>query len=124
MNRVEVSEPALLLRIPELYKEGMSDHSLYEATRGVWKVGKRREAVQYALAVADGIVRDVFVIGQWHPAGTTGYVTRESTAVHVEGRWEFTGSRASDGLREKYVGHSVAHYFARGASNPVRYVNA
>lgn len=124
MTDVEVTEPALLIRIARLYNDRMSEQSLYEATRGVWKLGERREAVQYALAVAGGVVREVFTVGQWHPAGTTKYATRAPSAVQVGGRWEFTGIRAPAMLREKYVGRSVAHYFVRGATNPILYVNA
>jgi len=124
MRRVEVTEPAVVIRIAKLYSDHMSQQALYDSTRGVWKLGKRREAVQYALAVADGIVREVFAVGQWHPAGTTKYSTRKPKEVQVEGRWEFTGSVAPASLRDKYVGHSVAHYFPRGASNPIFYVNA
>ena len=38
-------------------------------------------------------------------------------------RWEFVGVIASDGIRKKYVGKSVAGYFAKGSQNPVKYVN-
>jgi hypothetical protein len=123
VKTVEVTEPALIIRIAKLYNDRMSEQALYEATRGVWKVGERRDAVQYALAVAGGVVREVFAVGQWHPAGTTKYTTRKPADVQVEGRWEFTGSVASTTLRAKYVGQSVAHYFVRGATNPVLYVN-
>jgi hypothetical protein len=129
MNEVEVTEPAVLIRISQLYNERMSDLALYEATRGVWKLGanldavQKRDAVQYALAVAGGIVREMFAVGQWHPAGTTTYTTRKPSDVQIEGRWEFTGSIAPASLRAKYVGRSVAHYFARGAANPIKYVN-
>ena len=98
---------------------------MYEATRGVWKLGERRNAVQYAFAVANGVIREVFTVEQWHPAGTAKYATRRpSEEVGLEGRWEFIGHPASSELRAKYVGRSVAHYFARGAANPVLYVNA
>src|SRR5205085_6736356 len=124
MPEVDVAEPAILIRIAKLFNDRMSEQALYEATRGVWKLGERREGVHYALAVAGGIVQEVFTVGQWHPAGSTRYTTREPSEVQVEGRWEFTGSRAPAALREKYVGRSVAHYFVRGATNPVLYVNA
>ena len=123
MKEIEVTEPALIIRIAKLYKEGLSEQALYEATRGVWRVGTRRDAVEYALAVAGGVVREVFVVRQWHPAGTTKYATREPSQVEVEDRWEFTGSIAPAAVRAKYVGGSVAHYFVRGATNPVFYVN-
>lgn len=123
MPPVTVTEPALLIRISKLYRENMGPEALYEATRGVWRVGEQRESVELVFAVAQGIVRGVFSVKQWHPAGTTQYKTRPLKDLHVQGRWEFTGSVAPRAIESKYLGKSVAHYFARGASNPVLYVN-
>ena len=123
MQKVTVTEPALLIRIAKLYRDRMTSEALYEATRGVWRVGDKKDVVSFALAVASGVVKEVFSVKQWHPAGTTHYQTRPLRDVQVAGRWEFTGAVAPDSVRSKYVGRSVAHYFSRGASNPVLYVN-
>lgn len=123
MKHITITEPAILVRIAKLYLPRMSAQALYEATRGVWRIGDRRESVQIAIAVADGIVREVFTIGAWHAAGTTLYHSRRQSAVQIPGRWEFVGKLASDHLRSKYVGQSVAHYFRKGAANPITYVN-
>lgn len=120
---VDVTEPAVLIRISQLFDTTMTAEALYEATRGVWKVGQRREAARYALAVAEGVVREVYEIDRWQPAGSTAYATRDATQVQIEGRWEFTGRVAPKPLRDKYVDGSVAHYFSQGAVNPVLYVN-
>src|SRR4051812_42705703 len=88
---VGIVDPVLLIRINQLFRPGMSAHALYEATRGVWKVGLRREGVKYALAIFDGVVREVYSIDKWHEAGSTQYSTRAAADVVVEGRWEFTG---------------------------------
>ena len=122
-REVDVTEPAILIRIRQLFDPKMSREALYEATRGVWRAGERREGARYALAIADGIVREVYEIGRWHPAGSTPYATRPARSVRVEGRWEFTGRVAPEGVRDKYLDRSVANYFARGASNPILYVN-
>jgi hypothetical protein len=42
MKEVEVTEPAVLIRISQLYNERMSELALYEATRGVWKAGRKK----------------------------------------------------------------------------------
>jgi len=101
----------------------MSPQALYEATRGVWRIGDRRGSVHVAIAVAEGIVREIFTVDAWYAAGTTPYRTRLPSAVQIPGRWEFVGKLASDNLRSKYVGQSVAHYFKNGAANPITYVN-
>ncbi len=124
MRQIAIIEPAIFIRIAKLYSEGMSPQELYEVTRGVWCIAQRRETVQLALAVAGGIIREVFAVGTWHPAGTTPYFTRQLSAVRIPGRWEFVGELASDAVRSKYVGQVVAHYFSRGAVNPITYVNA
>jgi hypothetical protein len=117
---VEVTDPSLLIRINRLYRHGMSELELYEATRGVWKLGTRRETAKYALAVFEGVVREVYEIEQWHPAATTPYATR--TFEDVSGRWEFTGKVAEEPFRSRYRGRSVAAYFKKGLQNPVAYV--
>jgi uncharacterized protein len=121
---VEVREPALLVRINQLYRPGMSTVELYEATRGIWRLGGRRmEEVELALAVYHGVVREVYAVEEWHPAGTTPYSTRQFDPEDVESRWEFTGRVAPGEVRNRYLSRSVAHYFTAGNANPVKYVN-
>lgn len=124
MNNVTVSEPSVLIRISRLFRPEMTADELYEATRGVWKIGGRREAVSFALAVSDGVVREVYTINQWHPAAFTPYKTRSLKEVSIEGRWEFTGAIAPEQVRKKYLNQTVAHYFKRGSANPITYVGA
>jgi hypothetical protein len=54
----------------------MSDVALYEATRGVWKIGPRRAKARYALAVYQGVVQEVYEILNWDPAWTSPYSNR------------------------------------------------
>lgn len=123
VESVLVTEPALLVRVARLYRPGMSERELYDCTRGVWRVGQRREQVRLALAIHDGIVLEVYEIQAWQPAGSTPYVSRSESEVSKPGRWEFVGAPAPEDVRNRYVGRSVAHYFKHGAQNPVAYVN-
>ena len=50
------------------------------------------------------------------------YLRREAEEG-VEGRYEFVGNIAPDVIRDKYVYKSVEHYFKKGMSNPVLYLN-
>jgi hypothetical protein len=118
-----ITEPALLIRIAKLFKPGMNPQQLYEATRGVWKLGQSKDSAEYALSIANGVVQEVYAVGGWHQAGTTPYSTRPLAQVSVPGRWEFTGKVAPPAVREKYVGKSIAHYFEKGNASPVNYVN-
>ena len=119
-TRVDVSDPCVLIRINKLFRYGCSGTELYESTRGVRVIGKRRESAQYAMAVFAGVVREVYEITSWHPAGSTPYETQERAALsRKKDRWEFVGQVAASPLREKYFGGSVQHYFRQGQQNPV-----
>lgn len=118
-----INVPCIVIRIQRAFRSGMSPEELYEATRGVWVVGPRRNNAKYAMAVFDGVVREVYEIAAWHAAGTTEYLTRPHQHVNRPGRWEFTGSRAPESVRASLVGMSIAHLWTRGAANPIKYVN-
>ncbi len=96
----------------------MTAEELYEATRGIWVVGTRREQAEYGMAVYQSIVREVYRIQKWHQAGTLKYHTRDSKDFKSSGRWEFEGIVATD-IRDEYVGNSVG----MGGQNPIRYKN-
>lgn len=120
----DIDDPVLLIRINRLYRHHMSPKELYEVTRGVWKLGKRRENAKYAFAVFEGVVREVYEIDTWHPAGSTPYETRTKEDIDYPDRWEFVGVIASKEIREKYFGHSVTSYLSKGSQNPIAYVNS
>jgi hypothetical protein len=120
---VEVTVPALLIRINRLYRHNMSAQELYEATRGVWKLGPRCVNARYAFAVFEGVVREVYTIESWHPAAKTPYATRDASQLRTQGRREFLGRVAEAEVREAYVGRSVAKEFEQGMRTPVVYVN-
>ncbi|MBF8274892.1 MAG: hypothetical protein HW380_3997 [Magnetococcales bacterium] len=121
----EIDDPVLLIRINKLYRHGMSARELYEATRGVWKLNKKRvESVKFAFSVFEGVVREVFEVDSWYPAGSLPYETRSTSDVTLEGRWEFEGHIAMDDIRNKYIDRSVKKYLPQKAQNPISYVNA
>jgi len=115
---LRVRHKAILITINKLYRSDMTPEELYEATRGIWVVGTRRERAEYGMAVYQGIVREVYRIQKWHPAGTMTYRTRDSKGFKSSGRWEFEGTVATD-IRDEYIGNSVG----MGGQNPIRYKN-
>lgn len=117
-----ITHKVLLITINQLYHSNMSAQELYEVTRGVWILGERRNRVEYAFAVFRGVVREVYRIHAWHPAGTTTYETRDAGELRDDDRWEFDGEIAAD-VRDQYVGKSVRGYFGKSNQNPARYVN-
>ena len=122
-NKVKIHEKAILIRINKLYHDSMTAEEMYEATRGVWRVGPRKDEADYAFTVYKGEVKEVYKINSWLPAGTLLYSTRPRTDIELESRWEFDGSLAEDAIRKKYISKSVKEYLPRGAANPITYIN-
>lgn len=120
-DEVEVTHPAILIKINQLFRYGMTPLELYEATRGHWVVGENREKAELALAVFEGVVQEVYRVESWFPAGST-FFQREGMALGTK-RWEFVGRIAEDEVRDAYRMKSVRHYWGPGAQNPIRYVN-
>ncbi len=112
----------MLIRINRLYRPTMSATELYDATRASWKVGNRRGKVKYALAVFEGIVREVYGVTAWLPSGST-FNSRFPRGDGRRDRWEFVGRLADDSVRRRYVDRFVGHLFPRGAQNPIAYLN-
>jgi len=109
----QIEEPAILFRISQRYRDGLSENELYQITRGEWVIGKRREHAKYAFAVYQGIIVEVYQIKKWFPfSGKTPSKGQ---------RWYFDGSVAEH--LQHYKGGSVKHYFKQGGVNPVTYIN-
>jgi hypothetical protein len=117
-----ITEPAMLIWINRLYRYGMTPVELYDATRGVWRVGPNRSKMQYALAVYEGVVKEVYEVKAWFPGGST-FSTRNSAALRSSDRWEFVGTIAMPEIREKYIAKSVRKYSPENSQNPIRYVS-
>ena len=102
---------ALLLRLNKSWYEGIPADELYEITRAWWVMSAANaQRVVRVLAVAGGIVREVYEPTEWLPSPVEG----------LENRIGFNGVVAGD--REIYVGRDVAHLFRPGSANPVRYL--
>lgn len=129
MEEADITERVILIRINQLYRYGMDADSLYDATRGIWVIGPRRECAEYAFSVFKGIVMEVYKIKHpWHQAGKqkTVYKTRPDCNESFEiepPRWEFEGDVAEKEIREKYLKKSVKRYLSNGSQNPIKYVN-
>lgn len=106
---ISIDVPAILIIINRLYRRGMSQIELYEATRKHWKIGKRRNKAKYAITVSRGLIRQVYEIEKWYPS------------EERLGRWLFEGHVATD--LAHYVGCDIRQYLTRGAQNPIVYVN-
>ncbi|MFF7249873.1 hypothetical protein ACFZBU_38920 [Embleya sp. NPDC008237] len=62
----ETTRPhAFLVRQLTGWDPTMSEHDVYDAARGWWKLSDRAEREQYAAIVGDGVVRMVVEIDEW-----------------------------------------------------------
>ncbi|MFP2928240.1 hypothetical protein ACLESO_24180 [Pyxidicoccus sp. 3LG] len=105
------SELALLLRLNQSWHDGISPEALYDVTRAWWVLApSKAEQVTRVLAVAGGIVREVYEPNAWMPSPVPG----------LENRIGFEGVVASD--RDRLLGLDVSHLFHPGSANPVRYL--
>lgn len=120
-ENAEINDPVILVRINRTFKSGMNAADVYEITRGVWKMGERRNGAKYAMAVYRGIVRGVFKIEKWHPAGSTKYEWRKDV-FNNPNRWEFSGKVAEQEILEKYIFTRVQSYLGK-SQNSIIYVN-
>ncbi len=102
--------PTAIFIINTAWRPDMDDDEVFEATRGHWLVGARsRDAIEYAMGVAFGVVRGVYRVDGWY----------RSTQPGESKRWGFNGTDAPE--MEQFVGTSVRHLVpTRGAQNPVR----
>jgi len=122
-RKVQIEVPAILIRINKLYRYGMSLAELYDATRSAWKLGPKKERAEYAFAVYDGVVREVYKITGWFPGGTTFAAQNQGKRRRRPDRWEFVGTLAEDKIRRRHLDTYVGHLFPAGAQNPISYAN-
>ncbi|MNL31877.1 hypothetical protein D3C87_1536910 [compost metagenome] len=108
----------------------MNKEALYDYTRGRWKLNpERAKNAKYAIAIYKGVVQEVYEIDDWHKAGTTKSTRKPNDKPELNstksliGRFEFKGKLAPEEIRNKYINKSVKHYFVKGNSNPINYLN-
>ena len=99
----------------------MTELELYEVTRGYWKVDvKRAEKADYAFCIYKGIIKEVYKIIEWLPAGTIPKPTLPDAETPAD-RFEFVGEIAEENIRDKYIEKPIANLYRRGEANPIKY---
>lgn len=92
--------------LEKTYLHNFGDLQLLEFTRGIWR-RKQPEEVRYAYATYRGIVKEVYEIYTWVPAGTQQYFTRALDPEKIGRRFEFVGKKASPEVRDLYLGKII-----------------
>jgi hypothetical protein len=114
-----ITEPTLLIKIPQLWYPGIPEEELLEVTTGWWVLSARRRHARYAVAVQHQVIRQVYEItdGTWRLQGPG---DRGWTATGKP-RWGFDGTIAAD--MAQYRNTSVRHLYKKGEASPVKYCN-
>lgn len=123
VNTLDLDFPVILLDVSARYKAGISALELYEITRGAWRIGTRKDKARHAMAVANHVVKEVYVIDSWHRAGTTPYRVKPFEPFAIDGRWEFLGHLAEHALRNQWIEQSVEHLMNTRLRNDVVYIH-
>lgn len=122
METVQITHKVIAISINRSYARVKNSTDLYDYTRGIWRVdlAKARKA-EYAFALAGGVVKEVYKIESWHPAGATQYKSdRDFYGDDKTKRKEFVGRIADEDIRKRYVGKLIE---GRSFGQPIRYFN-
>lgn len=119
--REDITENVIAIKINQAYRENMTELELYEATRGYWKIDvKRAKKAEYVFGVYKGIIKEVYKIKEWLPAGTIPRSTLPDAETPAD-RCEFVGEVAKEAIRNKYIEKSIANLYRKGEANPIKY---
>jgi hypothetical protein len=90
-------------------------------TRSAWPVNlKKARKALYAFALFAGVVREVYKIQEWLPAGTT-LTSFDIQHAPAKNKWEFIGIFAPQDVRKRHKGKRIKGFVP--SQNPIRYVN-
>jgi len=108
------------------YRAHFDELETFEITRGVWRKSQKTIAenlkAKLAYAVHNGVVKEVYEIHNWVPAGTQQYFTRDVNERFIknlpgkEKYFEFVGRKAPDKIRELYKGKIIDRIRSYGNS--------
>lgn len=119
--RADITENVIAIKINQAYRENMTELELYEVTRGYWKVNvKKAEKADYVFSVYKGMIKEVYKVREWLPAGTIPRPTLPDAETPA-GRFEFVGEIAEENIRDKYIEKSIANLYRKGEANPIKY---
>jgi len=119
-KRALFTDPAVLIRINQLFRYDMTAIELYDATRTAWRLNPAAADGRLAMPVFDRVIQEVYEVAAWHPAGST-FNTRGR--FRTRQRFEFVGQIARSTIRDRYLYKSVDDHHLPGNQNPIRYVN-
>lgn len=118
----DITERAMLIRINKTFQGISSAQKLYDFTRSSWRVGERRNLVEYAFSVYKGTIIEVYKIHYWELATEKNVPSGQWDSGKGVGRYQFIGEVDAE-MSKKYKGKTVSHYFKQGDISPTKYIN-
>ena len=105
VTTIKPKHSGLAFILNKTYRSSMSPIELLEATRGTWSRPPRDQSIRFAYATYHNIVKEVYKIEGWLPAGTQQYFFRDRKLgdERLKKRWEFIGRIADDAVRNLYL---------------------
>lgn len=126
----DLIEPIIAINIAQQYPFVKNETELYEVTRGLWRLSRQRaEKAEYALAVYQREIKEVYKIESWQAASfdlSEFWIKRKKEQGEEidpkinNGRFQFFGEVAPAHIRIKYVGKQIPKPHGQ---NPIRYFN-
>ena len=117
----EIKDNIIMFKISNSYKYGMKPNEIYDITRSAWRVNiNEAEQYQYALAIYDNVVLEVYEIVQWFKGGRVTFNSVFEGEWKNEKRYEFVGKIASEEIRSRYRNRSVKNLY-NNSSHEFRY---
>lgn len=124
-KKVKISDnhKIILIRINKTFRYSLSPIELYDITRSSWKIDPKKHQPEYAFAVYNSLVQEVYKITTWLPDSSTFNTKNNDSNEKRPERYEFVGIIADKEIREKYRFKNIDSYFKKGNQNPIMYVN-
>ena len=104
--RVRPEHSGVAILINKDYKPTFGALETFEITRGIWPQSQKTisKDAKYAYATFGGVVKEIYEIHSWVPAGTQQYFTIEHSKERLKKcTCEFIGKIASDEIRDLYL---------------------
>lgn len=112
-----IESNCMIININALYNRSMGYEGIYEATHETWRMAKKKtEQIKYVLSEYRGLIIEVFEVDEWYPKERP---TVKGDSMYLG--WGFSGHRAPDEVRNKYLNKSIVHKKSKGMNNPIRY---
>jgi len=116
----------ILININKRYKRGSGANAIYDATKGIWAIGKGNVVSKngeilrkYVLSEYRGFIVEVFEVDNWYEE-ERGYTPKASKYGETRLGLSFTGKVARASIRDMYINKSIAHKKKRGSATAHR----